>query len=74
MILIAVVIPTVLFFANQVLRPAQEIKAYAEDVLEHGVALSGELDAVPKLAETRRLTVSAREAVSRYGTALLRLM
>lgn len=73
-VLFVVVIPVVLLFANRVLRPAQEINAYADDVLEHGVALTGELDAVPKLAQTRQLTSTARQVVGRYGAALERLL
>lgn len=69
-VLFAVVIPLVVFLANRVLRPVREIKAYADDVLEHGVALTGTLDAVPKLVQTRALTGAAREAVGEYGAAL----
>jgi hypothetical protein len=39
-------------------------------VLEHGVGLTGTLDAVPKLVQTRELTRAAREAVGQYGAAL----
>lgn len=69
-VLFLVVIPLVVFLANRVLRPVREIKAYADDVLEHGVALTGTLDAVPKLVETRQLTGAARKAVGEYGAAL----
>jgi hypothetical protein len=51
-----------------------EIKAYADDVLDHGVKLTGALDAVPRLAKTRELTGVARQNVSRYGAALDRLL
>ena len=69
-VLFLVVIPLVVFLANRVLRPVREIKAYADDVLEHGVALTGTLDAVPKLVETRQLTGACRKAVGEYGAAL----
>lgn len=69
-VLFVVVIPLVLFLAIRVLRPVQEIKAYADDVLEHGVALTGTLDAVPKLVETRALVAAARQAVGEYGAAV----
>lgn len=69
-VLLAVVIPLVVLLANRVLRPVLEIRAYADDVLEHGVGLTGTLDAVPKLVQTRELTRAAREAVGQYGAAL----
>jgi hypothetical protein len=69
-VLFLVVIPAIIFFANRVLRPVLEIKAYADDILEHGVALTGELDAVPKLIETQELAGVARQRASRYVSAL----
>ena len=69
-----VVAPVCLLFLNRVLRPAKEIKAYADDVLDHGVKLTGTLDAVPKLYRTRELTASARQSVGRYGAALQRIL
>lgn len=73
-VLFFVVIPAILFFANRVLRPTLEIKAYADDILEHGVGLTGTLDAVPKLVETRTLATVARERVQRYGAAIERVL
>ena len=73
-LLIAVVAPTVVLFLNKVYRPVVEIRAYAHDILEHGVALTGTLDAVPKLGRTRELTSQARQAAQRYGAALQRLL
>lgn len=73
-VLIAVVAPTCLFFLNRVLRPIFEIKAYADDILDHGVKLTGTLDAVPKLFTTRDLTSTARQNASRYGAALQRIL
>jgi integral membrane sensor domain MASE1 len=73
-LLIFVVAPVCLMFLNMVLRPAKEIKAYAADVLEHGVALTGTLDSVTKLVRTKELTGTARQSVGRYGAALQRLL
>lgn len=73
-LLIAVVAPTCIFFLNRVLRPIYEIRAYADDILDHGVKLSGTLDAVPKLFRTRELTSAARQNVGRYGNALQRIL
>jgi len=69
-----VVIPLVLLLANRVLRPVMEIKEYADDILVHGVALTGTLDAVPKLVKTKELTGAAVGLVGRYGAALKRLL
>ena len=73
-VLIAVVAPVCLLFLNRVLRPIFEIKAYADDILDHGVKLSGTLDSVPKLLRTRELTATARQGVGRYGAALQRIL
>lgn len=69
-----VVIPVVLLFANRVLRPTRLIKEYADDILVHGVGLTGTLDAVPKLVKTKELTGAALGLVGRYGAALRRLL
>ena len=69
-----VVIPLVLLLANRVLRPVMIIKEYADDILVHGVGLTGTLDAVPKLVRTKELTGTALGLVGRYGAALKRLL
>ena len=73
-VLIAVVAPVCLLFLNKVLRPVKEIHAYSGDILEHGVGITTQLDAVPKLVRTRELVGQAKEATSRYGSALQRLL
>lgn len=73
-VLAFVIIPVVLLFANRVLRPTLMIKEYADDILVHGVALTGTLDAVPKLVTTKELTGTALGLVGRYGAALKRLL
>ncbi len=73
-VLIGVVIPVVLLLANRVLRPVQEIDAYVKDTLEHGVAVTHELDAVPALVETRELTATARRNLARYVAAVERML
>ena len=71
---VILVVPTLLYFLNKLLRPALEIRAYADDTLEHGVGLTGALDAVPKLVTTKELTSAALAGVARYGAALRGLM
>lgn len=73
-ILLVLVIPVILLFLNRVLRPAREIKGYADDILVHGVLLTGTLDAVPKLVDTLNLTTAAKGLVGRYGAALERIL
>ncbi len=73
-VLIFVVPPVVLLFLNKVIRPVLEIDRYVEDVLEHGVLLSGTLDSVPTLIRTCELTGVCRLNVTRYGLALARLL
>jgi hypothetical protein len=73
-VLIFVVAPVCLLFLNRVLRPAKEIYAYADDVLDHGVKLTGTLDSVPKLFTTRDLSAAARQSASRSGAALQRIL
>lgn len=73
-VLFLAIIPVVILLAQRVLTPAKEIRAYADDILEHGVGLTGTLDALPELVETQRLTGEAREQVGQYGAALGRLL
>ncbi|MDP8958870.1 MAG: hypothetical protein M3N51_06645 [Actinomycetota bacterium] len=74
LVLLLVVIPLVAVLAQRIVRHGLEIKAYAADILEHGVGLSGNLDPVPDLAETRELVGQARHGVERYGSALTPLL
>lgn len=69
-----VVIPLVVVLANRVIRPALEIRRYAEDILEHGVLLSGNLDPVPALADTGELVGRAKDRAVAYVTALNELV
>lgn len=69
-LLLLVVAPLVIFWANRVIRPAVEISRYADDILEHGVALSANLVPVPALADTRDLVAVAKGHAVRYVTAL----
>jgi hypothetical protein len=73
-LLLLVIAPVVIMLLNRLIRPIFEIKHYVEDVLEHGVLLSGTLDCVPELVRTCELTGTARLNVTRYGLALARLL
>lgn len=74
LVLLLVVAPVCILFLNRVRRPILEIKAYADDILDHGVKLTGTLDSVPKLLRTRELSATARQGVGRYGAALQRIL
>jgi integral membrane sensor domain MASE1 len=69
-----VVIPLVIVLANRVIRQALEAARYADEILEHGVLLAGNLEPVPALVDTheqvRRITAGAR----RYVAAVERLV
>ena len=56
-VLLLVVVPLVVILADRLLKPVREIRAYADDILDHGVSLTSALDAVPKLV---RLTPWSR--------------
>lgn len=68
------VIPLVVLLANRVMRPVYKINEYADDILVHGVGLTGTLDAVPKLVQTKDLTGAALGLVGRYGASLKKLL
>jgi hypothetical protein len=74
LVLLLVVAPLVLLFAGRVVRRLRAIAKLADTTLEHGLALSKNLEGVPTLLETKRLTGAARGLVGRYGTALAALL
>lgn len=65
-----VVVPVVVLLANRVVRPAVEIQRYADDILEHGVGLTQNLEPVPALLDTRVLVAGVTANAVRYVTAL----
>ena len=73
-VLILVIAPVVVKLANNLLRPAREILAYSNDILEHGYAVTGALNALPVLGRTQQLASTAAQGVNRYGSALQRLL
>lgn len=68
-VLLVAVVPVVLLLANRVMRPAMEVKRYAEDILEHAVGLTENLEPVPAVADTRDLVAAAKGLAVRYVTA-----
>jgi uncharacterized membrane protein len=72
-IILLAVVPLVLLLANRVIRPAIEISAYADDVLEHGVKITEHLVPVPALIDTDALITDITAESVRYVTALRRM-
>lgn len=73
-IILFAVVPVVIYTANRIVRPATEIKLYAANILQHGIAVTGNLDAVPALIDTRDMVVETRSGLARYGAALDRIL
>lgn len=69
-LLLFAVAPLILLLGNRVLRPAVEIERYAEDILEHGVLLSANLDPLPALVDTRDLVSDAKGLAVDYVRAV----
>ena len=51
---------------TRVVQPALEIKRYAEDTLEAGLAIARNLDGADELARTRELALTVPQRASRY--------
>lgn len=73
-IILFAVVPLVVFLANRVIRPAVEIQTYSDDVLEHGVKLTGHLVPVPALIDTDAHIGDITGEAVRYVTALRRMV
>jgi len=73
-VILFVVVPLVILLANRVVRPAAEIQAYSDDVLEHGVKLTGHLVPVPALIDTDASIKDITGEAVRYVTALRRMV
>lgn len=65
-ILLFVVAPYLILLANHVLRPASEIRKYADDILVHGVALSKNVAPIPALSDTRASISRIKGLAVRY--------
>lgn len=69
-VLLLVVVPLVVALATQIIRLLHEVNRYAEDILEHGVGLSANLEPVPALLDTRDLVDRVADEATRYVTGL----
>jgi hypothetical protein len=68
------VAPLLVILAHRVLRRIVEVRRYADDVLEHGVGVTANLDPVPALVDTRDLVKGAGMGLLRYGAAVEKLL
>ena len=73
-LILLVVVPLVVLLANRVIRPAVEIQAYSDDILEHGVNLTANVAPVPALVETDATVGDITGEAVRYVTALRRMV
>jgi len=73
-VLYLVVAPLVVALAHRVLNRISEVRRYADDVLEHGVNITANLEPVPALLETRDLVKGAGAGLLRYGAAVEKLL
>lgn len=72
-LLLLVVIPAVVIILRRVLEPAIEIKAYADDITEHGAQFAPHLGALGELKTTRELVRQVNVDLERYVRALERI-
>lgn len=73
-LLLFVIVPVVALVLHRLLRPALEIKAYADDIAQSGALFAPHLaGAVEELATTQRLVAKVRPELARYAQALERL-
>jgi len=69
-LLIVVIIPVVVVILNKVIEPANHIRMYADDIMEHGAQFGPHLESLRNLNKTRDLVRSARIDLERYARAL----
>ncbi|MGH9280308.1 MAG: hypothetical protein ACRD12_19685 [Acidimicrobiales bacterium] len=70
-VLLLVVAPAVIVLLVRLLQQINRLNRLADTVLEHGVAVTSNLDGLPKLLETQQLATAAHGLVGRYGGALM---
>lgn len=69
-----VVIPAVVLLLQGLFRVTREIKAYADDALEHGQNLVSGLDGLQELNQTRDQARNMGSGARRYASALDQVM
>jgi hypothetical protein len=72
-VFVAVIIPVVIVILIQVLTPIREIRAYADDIAEHGGLFGPHLEATSELLKTRDLVKQVNAGVIGYIEAIDRI-
>jgi len=70
---IFVVLPVVVVILIQVLQPIREIRAYADDIADHGGLFGPHLESTSQLAETQALVKQVNGGLIAYVAALDRI-
>ena len=74
-ILLAVVLPVVIYLLNRVLAALERIRAASSDILTGGVALVGQLEVVPAgLAVTDNTIEAVKVGAVRYAGSVAKLL
>ena len=73
-VLLVVVAPVVVVLLAGLLRQVQRLNRLADTVLEQGVSVTGQLDALPKLLTTQQLAAAANGLVGRYAGDVLAMV
>ena len=73
LVFLLIIVPVVVQILIQVLTPIREIRAYADDIAEHGGLFGPHLDATAELAKTQQLVKQLNGGVVAYIKALDRI-
>ncbi len=68
-----VIVPVVISILFTVLNPIREIRAYADDITEHGGLFGSHLEATSELATTAKLVKDVKGGLVQYTNALDRI-
>ena len=75
LILLLIVVPVLLALLNRVLAALERIRAAADDILDGGVALVGELETTPALLETTdQVVADVAQGAVRYAGSVGKLL
>jgi hypothetical protein len=74
-VLLVVILPVVIYLLNRVLAALERIRAASDDILAGGVALVGQLEAVPGgLAVTDQTIEAVKVGAVRYAGSVAKLL
>ncbi|NBH04294.1 hypothetical protein [Amycolatopsis sp. SID8362] len=74
-VLLVVVVPVLVALLNRILAAAERIRGASDDILDGGVALTGELDDLPEsLAKTERTIDEVATGAVRYAGSVAKLL